>query len=113
LVTYRDRLDIIADILAVVSREAKKTQIMYQANLSYKVLQRYLSEILEASLVTYQDITQLYLLTNKGQEYLTAYKEYVRCSKSMEKRLTDFSVKKKILEELCPVRPQNVQNVIE
>ena len=33
--------------------------------------------------------------------------------KSKEKRLTDFSVNKKILEELCPVRPHNVQNVIE
>jgi predicted transcriptional regulator len=35
---YRDKLDIIADILTVASRNAKRTQIMYQANLSYKVL---------------------------------------------------------------------------
>ena len=55
MVNYRDRLDIIADILNVVSREAKKTQIMYQANLSYKVLQRYLNEIVDASLVTFEN----------------------------------------------------------
>ena len=75
---------------------------MYQANLSYKVLQRYLSEIVEASLVTFENANQLYLLTGKGHEYLDAYKEYARCSKSMEKRLNDFSTKRKILENLCP-----------
>jgi predicted transcriptional regulator len=102
LVNYRDRLDIIADILNVASREAKKTQIMYQANLSYKVLQRYLSEIVTASLIQFENNKQCYLLTDKGHEYLDAYKEYARYSKTMEKRLNDFSVKRKILENLCP-----------
>jgi predicted transcriptional regulator len=108
LVNYRDRLDIIADILAVVSREAKKTQIMYQANLSYKVLQRYLTEIVDASLVIFQDANQLYLLTGKGHQYLDAYKEYTKCSKSMEKRLNDFTTKRKILETLCPAKPPEI-----
>lgn len=105
MVNYRDRLDIIADILAVVSREAKKTQIMYQANLSYKVLQRYLTEIVDAALVKFQEANQIYLLTGKGHEYLDAYKEYSRCSKSMEKRLNEFTSKRKILENLCPAKP--------
>jgi predicted transcriptional regulator len=109
LVNYRDRLDIIADILVVVSREAKKTQIMYQANLSYKVLQRYLTEIVDATLVTFQDTNQLYLLTGKGHQYLNAYKEYSRCSKSMEKRLNDFTTKRKILENLCPAKPSELE----
>ena len=104
MVTYRDRLDIIADILAVVSREAKKTQIMYQANLSYKVLQRYLTEIVDAALISFQDGNQMYLLTGKGHQYLDAYKEYSRCSKSMEKRLNEFTTKRKILENLCPAK---------
>ena len=101
---YRDRLDIIADMLNVASRDAKKTQIMYQANLSYKVLQRYLNEIIEASLVKFENHNQCYMLTYKGQEYLDAYKEYARCSKSMEKRLNDISTKKKVLEKFCPVK---------
>jgi predicted transcriptional regulator len=101
---YRDRLDIIADILNVASRDAKKTQIMYQANLSYKVLQRYLNEIINASLVAFEDNHQYYKLTFKGQEYLNAYKEYARCSKSMEKHLNDFSSKRKVLENLCPIK---------
>jgi predicted transcriptional regulator len=104
LVNYRDRLDIIADILNVASREAKKTQIMYQANLSYKVLQRYLTEIMSASLIQFVDSQQFYTVTSKGHAYLDAYKEYARCSKSMEKRLNDFSTKRKVLEKLCPVK---------
>jgi predicted transcriptional regulator len=101
---YRDRLDIIADILNVVSREAKKTQIMYQANLSYKVLQRYLNEIVQAALVRFETGSQSYMLTFKGKEYLTAYKQYARASKTMEKRLNEFSTKRKVLENLCPTK---------
>ncbi len=101
---YRDRLDIIADILNVASQDAKKTRIMYQANLSYKVLQRYLSEIVEASLVTFEGSDQRYKLTVKGHEYLDAYKEYARCSRTMEKHLNDFSTKRKVLENLCPIK---------
>jgi predicted transcriptional regulator len=56
---YRNRLDIIADILRVVSGNAKKTQIMYGSNLSYKVLQRYLAVVMKASLVSF----------DAGQEY--------------------------------------------
>ena len=102
LVNYRDRLDIIADILNIASREAKKTQIMYQANLSYKVLKRYLNEIVTASLISFENNKHCYILTGKGLEYLDAYKEYARYSKTMEKRLNDFSIKRKTLENLCP-----------
>ena len=98
---YRDRLDIIADILQVASRDAKKTQIMYQANLSYKVLQRYLNEVTDASLIRFEGSRQSYMITSKGQEYLLAYKGYSRTNKSIEKRLNDFSIKRKALEELC------------
>ncbi len=61
---YRGRLDIIADILNVASRDAKKTQIMYQANLSYKVLQRYLADVARAQLISFEDARQLYSLTD-------------------------------------------------
>jgi predicted transcriptional regulator len=100
--SYRGRIDIIADILHVVSGNAKKTQIMYQANLSYKVLQRYLTEILEASLISFEGNEQHYVLTSKGHEFLEAYKDYSRTNKSIEKRLNEICTKKKLLEQLCP-----------
>jgi predicted transcriptional regulator len=98
---YRDRLDIIADILQVVSQNAKKTQIMYQANLSYKVLQRYLRDIISASLINFEIAERCYVLTSKGQKFLEDYKDYAKTYKSIEKRLNDVGSKKKNLEELC------------
>ena len=99
--SYRGRLEIIADILKVVSQNAKKTRIMYQANLSYKVLQRYLRDITEASLISFETAEQCYVLTAKGCEFLEAYKNYSVISKSLEKCLNDICNKKKSLEELC------------
>lgn len=99
--SYRSRLDIIADILQVVSQNAKKTQIMYQANLSYKVLQRYLRDVTAASLIDFEITEQCYVLTSKGQDFLEAYKDYAKTNKSIEKRLNDVDNKKKNLEELC------------
>jgi len=98
---YRGRLDIIADILHVVSQNPKKTQIMYQANLSYKVLTKYLTEVSEASLINFELENQCYVLTAKGREFLEAYREYSRDNRHLEKRLNEINGKKKILEELC------------
>ncbi len=102
LVNYRDRLDIIADILRVASRTSRKTRIMYQANLSYKVLRRYLSEMRDASLISFNPDTQHYNLTDKGQLFLNIYFEYEKNSKSIEKYLINIGNKKKILNSLCP-----------
>jgi predicted transcriptional regulator len=98
---YRGRLDIIAEILDVASRDAKKTQIMYQANLSYKVLQKYLAEVVGASLVRFADEKHCYELTDKGRRYLEAYEKYSRTHRHVEKRLNDVETKKKSLEDLC------------
>jgi len=100
--TYRSRLDIIADILNVASKEAKKTQIMYQANLSYKVLQKYLAEVVDSSLVCFENDRQCYQLTDKGKKFLEAYEEYSRSYRHVEKRMNDVEMRKKNLQELCP-----------
>ena len=101
---YRDRLDIIADILEVASRNAKKTQIMYQANLSYKVLQKYLIEISEAALLDFHNVNQSYFVTPKGREFLETYREYSKSSKSIEKRQCIVNDKRKALDELCSTK---------
>lgn len=75
---------------------------MYQANLSYKVLQKYLSEVSEASLIDFVDETRSYMLTGKGKQFLETYKDYSKNSKTIERRLNEVNCKKKILDELCP-----------
>ncbi|MCW4019193.1 MAG: winged helix-turn-helix domain-containing protein [Candidatus Bathyarchaeota archaeon] len=98
---YRTKLDIIADILAVARRDAKRTQIMYQANLSYKVLVRYLNEVVASSLISFEHEQQCYRLTEKGKKFLVVYREYVKSNKGVEKRLDYVRKKKHDLEELC------------
>ena len=99
--SYRGRLDIIADILNVVKGKAKKTQIMYQANLSFKVLQRYLGEIVEASLVNFDDGANCYVLTEKGVEFLSAYQKYSKTNKHIASRMSEARSNKEFLEKLC------------
>jgi predicted transcriptional regulator len=106
---YRDRLDIIADILTVASQNPKKTQIMYKANLSYKVLRRYLDEVTSSSLLNFENQQQRYVLTVKGKEFLAAYAEYLRTNKNCEEHLNNVEKKRKALEELCPrAMPKNL-----
>lgn len=99
---HRRRLDIIADILEVASFDAKKTQIMFRANLSYSVLIKYLSEILEASLITFEEERRCYTLTHKGHDFLDAYKDYHRNNKHVQTSLNRVIKTKKVLDELCP-----------
>jgi predicted transcriptional regulator len=90
--------------LQVASQNAKKTQIMYQANLSYKVLQRYLRETIGASLISFDTEEHFYVITGKGEEFLEAYRDYSKTNKFIEKRLNDVDSKKKNLEELCSIK---------
>ena len=97
---YRGKLDIIADILNVASRNPKKTQIMYQANLSFRVLQKYLAELSSASLICFENEPNRYTLTLKGKEFLDAYKLYSKTNRHAEKIIGEVNSKKRTLEKL-------------
>jgi predicted transcriptional regulator len=105
---YRDRLQIIANILVIASRRAKKTQIMYQANLSYKLLCRYLDEVLDSGLVCFEK-GECYVLTAKGQEFLNRHEEYSKRCKSLEEHLNHVNNGKTVLEKMC-YSPKNAGN---
>jgi predicted transcriptional regulator len=98
---YRIKLDIIADMLLVARPGAKKTHIMYKANLSYNLLTRYLEQIRKASLISFERKQGLYFLTSKGQRFLEVYEEYSRRNRNIEKRRDDVNHKRKVLEGLC------------
>lgn len=97
---YRDRLRIVADILSIVRDGAKKTRIMYQANLSYKLLCRYLEEVLEARLVAFND-EAVYVLTGKGEEFLSRFERYSELCKGLEDQLDVVNGEKRVLEQMC------------
>ncbi len=97
---YRDRLQIIANILSIASEGAKKTRIMYQANLSYKLLCQYLDDVQEAGLVCFEK-GELYVLTAKGREFLNKHDEYSKRRKSLEQHLSHVNGEKIALENMC------------
>jgi predicted transcriptional regulator len=100
---YRTRIDIIANILDVVSLDAKKTQIMYKANLNYKALTKYLNEVISASLVVYNKNRQFYELTERGRDFLETYKKYCKANKRFKENLSHLTNTKRVLNDLCPV----------
>lgn len=76
---HRDSLDIVADILKASLGGAKKTQLMYHCNLSFRQLESYLKLLLEKNLLRYTVIEKsrssiLFETTDKGQEFLRSYK---------------------------------------
>ena len=102
MANYRQRYDIIAAILEVVSLDAKKTQIMFKANLSYKALTKYLTEVVKASLVTYQQERQCYILTSKGRAFLDEYQVFSKTNKNFEESLSYLIQSRQTLNEFCP-----------
>ena len=73
----RDRLYIIAEILAIAKDGSLKTQIMYRANLSFAQLNEYLNFLLKRELVKVdtENARTLYKTTSKGVKYLENYEE--------------------------------------
>jgi predicted transcriptional regulator len=100
---HRSRLQILESILSVISGNegAKKTQIMYQAYLSYKLLTRYLNDVLNAGLVVC-DNKNCFRLTPKGEKFLARFGEYHQSREVVEKNLNHVEDQKLILEEMCP-----------
>lgn len=97
---HRSQEDIIADILAIVVNEPKKTHIMYGANLSYSLLRKYLDLLLDAQLIRYRVDERTYALTPSGKEYLTLYTEYKTVEDVIASKELQFNEKKTALLEM-------------
>ena len=94
---YRSKLEIVADVLGVVSGGARKTQIMYQANLSYKLLVHYLKDVIDMGLVKMKD-GNTYELTKKGADFLREFKSYYERRVEIEEQLNGVQNEKMKLE---------------
>jgi len=76
---HRGSLDIIADILDASGGQVKKTYLMYRCNLSFRQLKYYLSFLLNQDLLSEvgpngSSSHELFEVTDKGREYLRAYR---------------------------------------
>jgi len=68
----RNDLDICARILEVSRTGAKKTQIVYQSNLNFKIVEKYLKRLTESGLLKEGD--RFYITTAKGARFLEQYR---------------------------------------
>ncbi|WP_256623000.1 MULTISPECIES: winged helix-turn-helix domain-containing protein [Methanolobus] len=63
----RSRTAISVEILRAAMEGAKKTHIVYRANLNFEVVNRYLTMLEEKGLIEKKD--SLYVTTEKGKEF--------------------------------------------
>ncbi|OGU68424.1 MAG: hypothetical protein A2W30_03165 [Ignavibacteria bacterium RBG_16_36_9] len=68
----RDSLSIIAAILDACSTQTNKTHIMFSANLSSKLLEKYLETLTRSGLIKVEG--NKYELTEEGLEFITNYR---------------------------------------
>jgi predicted transcriptional regulator len=70
-IVKRNNLDICADILKVSRGGAKKTHLVYRANLNFKIVKRYLNELMESELL--ESDGDMFYLTEKGSWFIERY----------------------------------------
>jgi predicted transcriptional regulator len=95
----RDRLSIVAAILEVANSGAGKTRIMFGANLSFKLLEKYLGVVVGAGLVGVEG--SKFVLTEYGQEFLERYKAYNERYVGAEKLLEALDCERGTLDLMC------------
>mgnify|MGYP000047012160 CR=1 FL=1 len=69
----RDKCEIIANILLIARKGAKKTHIVYKTNLNFKLVSKYLSLLEAKGLIEKRG--RNYTTTEKGEKFLQIYNE--------------------------------------
>jgi predicted transcriptional regulator len=72
---YRNRIDIIAQLLYAASSPTTKTKMMYKALLSYEQVKEYLVMLTENDLIAYDKSSGRFSTTYKGYEFIRSYED--------------------------------------
>jgi predicted transcriptional regulator len=70
---YRNRIDIIAELLDAASTPITKTKMMYRAMLSYEQLKEYLVILAENDLIAYNNPSRRFTTTDTGYQFIRRY----------------------------------------
>ena len=70
----RNNLDICADLLNVAKEGARKTQMVYKANLNFKIIKKYINRLSEYGFL--ESERGQYFTTDKGNRFLVQYREF-------------------------------------
>lgn len=76
----RDQISIIANILESAREGARKTQIMYRANLSFSQLNEYITFLIDNGLIRQTTVKgkEIYFATVKGVLFTQMYSELLK-----------------------------------
>ena len=102
----RRRVDILADVLEVAVKGAKKTRIMNNANLSYSLLERYLEDTVGIGFLQLNN--SLYETTEKGRKFLEMYARFSSKHARLRKELEAQQSELKVLETFCNPANKNM-----
>jgi predicted transcriptional regulator len=73
--TPRNSLEIMAEILSLCRQPQTKTKVMYGTNLSWKMLQQYLSQLTSRGHLEVHHSSIKYVTTRKGLDFLEKWSE--------------------------------------
>jgi len=96
---YRRRFEIIGDILSVAEKSSvKKTRIMYVANLSHGLLEKYLREAVGLGFLAVND--DGYQITEKGKFFLEKYRDFSVKQSKILKQFESLRLERELLERM-------------
>jgi predicted transcriptional regulator len=101
----RDRLNIIAALLEAAGTGKNKTRIMYAANLSFKLLEKYLGTTLDLGFI--RPNGSVYQLTEEGRAFLDRYRQFSFKYFQIQKEYEDLSGERECIEQLCQTEIEN------
>ncbi len=67
----RNNIDITADLLYVAKNGARKTHLVYKANLNFMLIKKYLARLTENGLL--ESVNERFYTTDKGTRFLDQY----------------------------------------
>lgn len=95
----RSRIDLIAAILSAANGGSTKTRIMSTANMSYKILQKYLDAAISMDFLQIKNMR--YYLTEKGRECLNQYNHVKEREIQIQKAFKELNAEKALLDNMC------------
>jgi len=79
----RGRFEIIGEILSLAKEGARKTSIVYRANLNFNVVNKYLKLLVQEGLISSGEGSGELKTTEKGLLFLKAYKNFKGVAKNL------------------------------
>jgi len=95
----RDRLSIVAAILEAANSGASKTGIMFKANLSFGLLEKYLDVVMKSGFIEVESYR--YTLTEQGREFLKQYRQFFERYVKAQGLLEDLVSEREKLSLMC------------